>query len=282
MLLAGSSVVCRCSVDAAAAFLPLHAPHSCHNLAPTSTVATVMLSAMNRLNRLAASLILGVAAGVAHAAPQLMLPGENFHGEEVPARNGESWLALVVADGKAKLQNATLVVEAVNDPVMDGEDEKTGRSVKAPGIEPLVFLRGMAALKPGDVAVAIAEPTPIDVTRPLELKLGDTVLRIVSRCADAADENGGIRCDVVLDDGTRAQTLFTNYGMREEGTGAITFGEAVPTVQFAGDLDHDGRVDLLIDTTDHYNLSRPTLFLSGAAKPGQQVAEVAQQSITGC
>jgi hypothetical protein len=278
-LVHGASSAAGCSVTGGTAFLLLHLSPPCHNCALNLTAAAMKLCTMNRL---VASLTLCVAAGAASAAPQLALPGEAFHGDEVPARNGESWLALVVAGSTAKLQAAKLVVEAVNDPVLDGDDEKTGRSVAAPGIEALVFLRGMAALKPGDVNVAMAESTPLDVARPLELRLGDKRLSLLSRCADSGDESGGIRCEVVLDDGAVAQTLFTTYAVREEGSDRITFGDAVPTVQFAGDLDRDGRVDLLIDTTDHYNLSRPTLFLSGAAKNGQHVAEVARQELTGC
>lgn len=234
------------------------------------------------MNRFAASVLFCIAAGAASASPQLALPGENFHGDEVPARDGERWLALVVTGGKAKLATATLTVESVNDPVLDGPDDKTGRSVSAPGVAALVFLRGIAALKAGDVPAVVTEATALDPGAPLELRHADATLRIVTRCADSGDENTGIRCDVTLEDGGVAQPLLSTYGMREEGSDRLIFGDAVPAVLFAGDLDNDGRIDLLIDTTDHYNLSRPTLFLSSAAKKGQHVAEVAQQSITGC
>ena len=232
------------------------------------------------MNRLLASLALCAAAGAASAAPQLVMPGENFHGDEVPARDGESWFALVVAGGKAHLQSTRLRVEAVNDPIMDGPDDRTGRSVAAAGIEARVFLRGIAALKSGEIPVAVAEPTALSATEPLAVRLGDATLRLVPHCADSGDESGGLACTVGLNDGTSEQTLFTTYGARENGV--VQFGDVPPTVLFAGDLDRDGRLDLIIDTTDHYNLSRPTLFLSGAAKTGEQVAETAQQQISGC
>jgi hypothetical protein len=232
------------------------------------------------MKRLTASLFLCALAGAVSAAPQLALPGESFHGDEVPARNGESWLALVVADGKARLQSTKLEVTAVNDPVLDGPDDKTGRSVVAPGLDPRVFLRGIAALKPGEVAVAIADTTSLDPAKPLELRMGEKTLRLVSTCVDAGAEQG-VECKVALGDGSTSQPMFTTYGTRLDD-GTLAFGDAEPKVLFAGDLDGDGRVDLLIDTTDHYNLSRPTLFLSSAAKQGQHVAEVAQQNITGC
>lgn len=232
------------------------------------------------MNRFAASFLLCIAAAGVPATPQLALPGESFHGDEVPARDGERWLALVVADGKARLQPVTLEVAAVNDPVLDGPDDKTGRSVAAPGLDARVFLRGMAALEPGDVAVAAADTAALTVGEPLELRLGETMQRLVATCAEAGAARG-VECTITLEGGGAPQTLFTTYGVRQED-GRLGFGDAVPSLLFAGDMDRDGRVDLLLDTTDHYNLSRPTLFLSSAAKPGQQVAEVAQQQITGC
>lgn len=227
-----------------------------------------------------ASLLLLTCASAFAAAPvpQLMLTGETFHGDEVPGRTGETWFALVVDGGKATLQPTTLKIEAVNDPVGDGPDEKTGRSVVAPGIEPRVLLRGIASLSAGDIAVAMADPQPLNAGTPLPITFGGKTLNLGVRCSGTGD---ALTCTVVLGDGVMEQVLFDTFATRSE-SGVIELGEAVPSVLFAGDLDRDGRVDLLIDTTDHDNLSRPTLFLSGAAKKGQHVAHVAQQSITGC
>jgi hypothetical protein len=58
--------------------------------------------------------------------------------------------------------------------------------------------------------------------------------------------------------------------------------DATPALLFAGDLDRDGVLDLLLDTTDHYNLSRPTLFLSSQAGTGELLREVARFVAVGC
>lgn len=223
-------------------------------------------------------LLIGAAANAAPPSPQLMLAGETFHGDEVPGRDGETWFALVVDGGKATLQSTTLKIEAVNDPISDGPDDRTGRSVAAPGIEPRVLLRGIASLRAGEVAVAMDDVRALSAATPLPIAFGGKTLNLAVRCSGTSD---ALECNVVLGDGATEQVLFDTYAARGEN-GAIELGDAIPLVLFAGDLDRDGRVDLLIDTTDHYNLSRPTLFLSGAAKKGQHVAQVAQQSITGC
>ncbi len=51
---------------------------------------------------------------------------------------------------------------------------------------------------------------------------------------------------------------------------------------WAGDLDRDGRLDLLLDLSEHYNMSQPTLFLSSAATVGELVASVVRLVMTGC
>jgi hypothetical protein len=51
---------------------------------------------------------------------------------------------------------------------------------------------------------------------------------------------------------------------------------------WAGDLDLDGSLDLLLDTSDHENVTEMRLFLSSAAKHGQLVSEVAKFTRVGC
>lgn len=236
---------------------------------------------------LLAVLISMLAASSAVAAgPQLALPGEGFHGDEVPARNGETWWALVVDGGSARLQSSVVAVKAVEDPILDEAGQTSGRSVAVPGLQPLVLLRGLPALKAGPVpqALALSEARPLAPDEKIALVLGERRWTLSNRCrrvdgdSNSADPRPHLDCTIVLDDGNRAQELAPG------GQSYIEEGEPPSTeasLLFAGDLDGDGQVDLLIDTSDHYNLDRPTLFLSGGRKDGQ-LKQVAQQELTGC
>ena len=50
----------------------------------------------------------------------------------------------------------------------------------------------------------------------------------------------------------------------------------------AGDFDGDGKVDLLLNDSNHYNLTSRVLFLSSLARPGKLVIKAAEFSTVGC
>jgi hypothetical protein len=63
----------------------------------------------------------------------------------------------------------------------------------------------------------------------------------------------------------------------------VRFAEdGVPALVWAGDLDGDGRLDLYMDLTDHYNVTNYVLFLSSRAVTGELVKQVASRRYVGC
>ena len=60
------------------------------------------------------------------------------------------------------------------------------------------------------------------------------------------------------------------------------FDDTMTSILWSGDLDRDGYLDLLIDMSNHYNRTAPTLFLSKPADPKDVVVQVAERSSVGC
>ena len=60
------------------------------------------------------------------------------------------------------------------------------------------------------------------------------------------------------------------------------FDDAMVQILFAGDIDGDGLLDLIIDTSRHYNVSSPTLYLSKPADKGHLLKVVGQHTSVGC
>lgn len=233
-------------------------------------------------------LLLSMALGGAHA---LQPPGQ-FHGGEPVARHGERWFALTADADGARLTRTRLQVKTVVDEMLDVDGQATGQAVSSAAASGavLTYLRG-PGLHEGPVTQAVSPDIGNnneggDSGLPAQtLRFGGRDYRIATRCeADRATANM-YRCSIDLIDGERRQTLVAMSGQRDAtvaGSGMLLGSEATPHLIFAGDLDRDGRLDLIFDTTDHYNVSRPTLFLSGTAAEGELVRMVAEYHSVGC
>lgn len=60
------------------------------------------------------------------------------------------------------------------------------------------------------------------------------------------------------------------------------FEDNMITIQFAGDIDGDGLPDFLIDTSNHYNVTKLTLYLSGSATEGKLLLLTGMHTSVGC
>jgi hypothetical protein len=221
----------------------------------------------------------------AAAETQLLLPGE-WHGNEVRAADWEHWLGVVsLPDAGWMLREFVLRVEAVEDPIIDEPGEMTGKKVRmAEGAEPLFLVRGLDGLSPGKITAVPDAPAEIALDHPLRLELpGGTGLDLSLDCRNPAfDATGIAECPLYAADGKGRQVLATFTLYRPEQDRIEFAAEANPRLLWAGDLDRDGRIDLLIDLSNHYNISSPALFLSSPAKGDEKLRKVAEFVTTGC
>ena len=194
---------------------------------------------------------------------------ESFHGEEMPYADGEEFLALT---RDCILVPVKITVTPEQD-MMDKGDEKTGKRVSVLGFEDTFLIRG-TKLHPGKVTRArpdFVELLPNTWTSTIVLNGREHELSY--RCG--VDE-----CTLVLSSGDVEQSLVT-FEITREGREINTL-DVVHVVSFAGDLDHDRRLDLIVNLSRHWNESRPTLWLSSAAKEGQLMGMTAELSTSGC
>lgn len=215
----------------------------------------------------------------------LQPPGQ-FHRGEPVARDGEPWLALRIDGEGAALVATRLAVRAVEDPLVDEAGERSGLEVSSADAGPaLMYLRG-ETLQAGRIERASFDPG--GAAWPLAIRFQGRPSRIERECAaqpraaDAAQSQSQFDCAIVLHGAAGRQVLVEMSGYREAG-GTLVIGDAaMPRLLFAGDLDRDGRLDLIFDTSDHYNVSRPTLLLSSLAAPGALLGVAAHYQSVGC
>ena len=207
-------------------------------------------------------------AGAAHADD--ILTTGSFHGDEMPYRDRAEFLTFA----EDVLVPVSIQVDTEEDPIVDhAGSRKTGKRVSVPGLEDAFLIRGKN-LHPGKITFATPDSADlIPQAWKATLVLGSVEYKLSYRC-------GAKECTLVLTDGTISQDIIT-MPIQRDGREINTM-DIEHFVNFAGDLDHDGRLDLIMNLSRHYNETRPTLWLSSAAKEGKLVRMTAELSMSGC
>ena len=194
------------------------------------------------------------------AAALIFQPGEGVFRKEAP-RQTDGWLGLYCTETCA-LQPASLEYS------VDTLDRDRLNAATRPRGAMLVF-RDVPGLAAGNVPSVSFDGVKLfeEGFVPLVLHGEKYELRIT-----AANRNldKGV---VTLKRGEVSQVVFEMPEFVEEGHLEL---------RFAGDLDGDGKLDLIMSNSWKYSYSPVQLYLSSAARPGELVRLVAQWDSYGC
>jgi hypothetical protein len=203
-------------------------------------------------------------------ADDVLFANASYHGNEVPYRSGEEFLAF----SDDVLVPVRIQVRREVDPIVDVEGEETGKHVALPGFGEYTLLVRGKSLHPGKIV--FATPDFLELKPRMQkapITLGGTTSHIFYRCDKST-------CAVVLETNGVTQDLVTIEV--ERGDAQEILLEMSHMVNVAGDFDHDGKLDLVMNAATHWNETRPTLFLSTGAKEGQLVGKTAELVMGGC
>ena len=204
-------------------------------------------------------------------ADDILIGNHDYHGDEMPYRDGEHFLTI---DDVVAIP-VTIGVRQQHDDIADNDGEHTGKRVTVASFnESTILFRGKA-LHPGKIVPATPDFGDLTLDTKTTFRLGKNAYDLGYRCSSDA-----CTCTLVLAHGGIEQDLVTIPAERYEGK--MRTLDVAHFVNFAGDLDHDGRLDLIANLSTHYNETRLTLWLSSSAHDGQLVAKTAELSMTGC
>ncbi|HSK70077.1 MAG TPA: hypothetical protein VK892_00170 [Pyrinomonadaceae bacterium] len=202
---------------------------------------------------------------------KLIETGEGFHGDEIQAKSGETWLGLFKEKNKYNLRSVKIKVRRSFDVIVDELEEKTGKDVIVEGKkQPLFLVKNAEMLREGEIKTVFYAPSFDEAIRlqngfVAEYKLNDKKynLRV---------EGGTNSSTLILESENNRQVLYF--------VGAM--GDATWNLYWVGDLDKDGKLDLYADIPVFYNFSQKRLFLSSQAENGRLVKQVALFHTIGC
>ncbi len=197
---------------------------------------------------------------------KILIPDIYHNGEAYYSEESEIWFGLYNERDTFCLKETKANFERVNDPVLDMEDEKTGIQITTEQIEGLIILLDSSFRK------MVGRPIRTSLSTPLQMYPGYSV-------------------DISLADSPKT-ILFTQNSFiwieadkkRQKLTSVYPEGlEESLTNLWAGDLDGDQRVDLIINDINHYSSwINYRLFLSSYAETVELVKEVANLTGQGC
>ncbi len=212
-----------------------------------------------------------------------LLPVGEMHENEFPSDfDSMEWVGLYHSENRYVLRIVYPDVSRVFDAVLDSDNEKTGWGIKVRNQdECLILIRGLLLRE------RFLEPVwekNFDYLIP-----GDTLHAEYQGLTYRLFATGNHRPDEIEPEWYR----WTDYKLFMERKSASgwdrdtivqipRFDEAMVRLLFAGDIDGDGGLDLLLDKTYHYNLFNPALYLSGKRESGKLLKLVAEHRSLGC
>ena len=201
-------------------------------------------------------------------ASELIAPTD-YHAEEAKVITKGKWLALQNINNDWSLVAVTPTFKKVDDVVL-GPMKGINISVKIAGVN---FLLMDESLSVGPVLSSWENQNDNN----LESWFEKTRLPGIGKIKQINFNKGvyelqNISGEIVIKFGGTSQSLFS-YSEEVETNASI---------EWIGDLDRDGKLDLILDASDHYNAGESRLYLSGKAAPGSLVKLVASRRTTGC
>jgi hypothetical protein len=188
-----------------------------------------------------------------------------FRQGEAEFKSGGGWIGLVPSRDGFAWANLRIVAEKVNEPIGDVKCVNKIALEEPTKAEPLFLLRGLPQLatKPVHTCFDRSENGSFLEQNPILLT------------CDAKAYSVGVVNSTLLQfkQGGKTQTLFHWPGGLSDQRAELVW---------AGDLDGDGKLDLVLDHSSYSNASDLTLYLSTWALPGQLVGKAAHFGSVGC
>jgi hypothetical protein len=215
--------------------------------------------------------------------PVKILTAGVFHEDEVwEGVEQEKWFGLF-KDGHGYYLRATaLRAERVEDPLGEEEGQKTGWELKTALSDTVVLLMtGSNDLADRRLSTAHLDTNAVYPGDTLAVKFGDREYYLFAT-GNKEKESPNNQWYVISNYRLYLSTKVDGRQVNQLLVAHENFDDAMTHIIWAGDIDGDNRLDLIINLARHYNEGRPTLFLSKPAPPVKLLELSGQHQWVGC
>lgn len=222
---------------------------------------------------------------------KLLETGEGFHGDEIKAKSGETWLGLFKEREGYSLRSTKIKIRRVHDEIVEDKNEtrKTGKSVGVEGkLQPIFLLKNADRLREGNVTTLFRGLSRDEVLEDEESELTpDQMLTTLGKDFVRKYKIGGKEYELeVIEAKNKNNEKIFALVLESDGIRQVLHTSAesgsLGTLYWVGDLDRDAKPDFYLDLYVHENVANQVLFLSSEAGNKKLVKMVAQFWTTGC
>lgn len=207
-----------------------------------------------------------------------------FHGDEVweNADKGK-WFGLFKNKTSYYIAETKLKTIRVNDVVVDeNENEKSGWEVNTLHKDSsIILIEGLNYLNAHTIQQAVLPKLQIFPTDTMRINY----LGIDYKIFATGGSNKGADDDIpseVWNYKLYMTATINGQQLKSLLVAQPNFEDHMINLIFAGDIDGDGILDLIIDTSRHYNATSPTIYLSKPADKGEVVKPIGGHTSVGC
>jgi len=216
--------------------------------------------------------------------PAKMLQLETFHHDEVDQNLDEKvWFGLFKNRENYNLTETKITIKPAYDAIVDeNESEHTGWEISTSTKDTCVILiEKLPYLTDRNVSsIKIREYIYPGKDLKFEFKGVEYTLHATGEKKKETADSDWI---VVSNYKLYLTTIVDGKKKTELLVAKKNFDDHMITILFAGDIDGDDTLDLIIDTANHYNVSSPTLYLSKpASEEGKIIKPIAVFTTVGC
>ncbi len=207
-----------------------------------------------------------------------------FHGDEVLENaDRETWFGLFQGKQGFYIAETKLKTKRVNDAIIDeNEEDKTGWEVQTVNKDTsIILIEKLSFLTPRNVQQVVLSKEQVFPDDTLRITYLGIDYKIFATGSKKKLQNEPDWFEV-WNYKLYLTAIINGKAHKSLLVAQPNFDGQMIELIFAGDIDGDGVLDLIIDTSNHYNVTSPTIYLSKPAKNGEIVKPIGGHTSVGC